>query len=170
MDRVRTGRLPDAADVDVYRFSLAAREHVLIALETPADGGISLGIESAGTSIAELDEAVVGEALAYDAMLEPGDYELWLRPGTVSASPYSLSVQRQDPFTPPAASGPPIAALPVTLALTTDVSEVAAYWSAGQRVAGQLSIANTGTTEQTLALDAVTSHYAWSATPGVGRP
>ena len=144
IDQARVGRLPDAADVDVYRFSLEAREHVVIELAPPADGAISLGIESRGTSIAELDQPAVGATVDLDTILEPGDHEVWLRPVTPSDATYSITVRRADPFTAP---GTTAAALPVTLALTPSATEVAGYLSTGQHVDAPLSITNTGSTD-----------------------
>ena len=40
---------------------------------------------------------------------------------------------------------------------------MAAYWDAGQHLTGTLTISDIGTTDEHLTLDAVTSHYAWTA-------
>ena len=133
-----------------------------IELQPPTDGAVRLGFESGGMSLAELDQPVVGAPVRHDVVLEPGDYEVWLRPATVSDASYSLTVHRADPFTSPETTVIP---LPVTLTLTPSATEVAGYVSTGQRIDAPLSITNTGTVDLTLTLDAVTSHDAWTATP-----
>ena len=160
LDQPRTGRLVMGRDVDVYRFSLAAREHVRIELAPPTDGAARLELRSDGTSLVSGPEPVVGEPVVHDLMLEPGDYEIWLRPDPVSESDYSLAVTRADPFLPAVGDAPPEAA--VDLRLSAATPEIAAYWPSGQRIAAELTLTNTGTRPETYALDALTSHHAWS--------
>ena len=54
----------------------------------------------------------------------------------------------------------------MSLAMTTTTPEVAAYWPSGQRVAAELTLTNTGTRPESISLDALTSHYAWSVLLG----
>ena len=122
-----------------------------MAVTPPADGTIAMSIESRGSSIAELPAAAPGASLTHDAVLQPGDYEVWLRPGTISDSTYSLEVRRLDPFTSPDAIAKQ---LPLELTLTPDATEVAAYVSTGQRIDGQLQISDTGPSDLDLTLDA----------------
>ena len=164
--QTRTGKLSTTADIDVYRFSLAAPEHVVIGLTPPPDGAFTMGIESGGSSLLEMDAPVAGQRDEHELLLQPGDYETWLRSAAVSEATYGLSVQRADPFLDPGASLP---SLPLTMTLTPSTTEVAGYISAGQRVDALLSVSNTGATDLDLALDAVTSNQAWTATPGRQR-
>ena len=103
LDRPRSGRLPGAADTDVFRFSLDATEHVTIRLDPPADGGVKVKLVAAGTELMRLSQPVPGEQpFAYDAELPVGDYELTLQSDSGSVLPYRLLVQRGDPFVRPA--------------------------------------------------------------------
>ncbi len=102
LDRPRSGRLPGAADTDVFRFSLDATEHVTIRLDPPADGGVKVKLVAAGTELMRLSQPVPGQPFAYDAELPVGDYELTLQSDSGSVLPYRLQVQRGDPFALPA--------------------------------------------------------------------
>ena len=51
-DETRTGRLPSPRDVDIYRFTLLAEEHVSLAITPPPDGSIGAAITWGGTTIA----------------------------------------------------------------------------------------------------------------------
>ena len=270
LGQTRIGRLAQDADADVYRFSLQTTEHVLIHIDPPADGGVAFRLETGSTTVGGERSPALGAPIVYDAMLLPGDYDLWLTPGPTSATPYTLKLERGDPFTTSAdqepnnaiwmANGMPASqtvsgngtpsgdddwfrlqplqvtgslaihaegsliglglsdgtsdltltpdadgvtyraeglpqgvplylrvsstgaytvsivsgelpsavpgTLPVSLALTTSQTSVAAYWLTGQRVDGQLTINNTGTADENLTLDALTSHFAWSVELG----
>ena len=61
---------------------------------------------------------------------------------------------------------PPAVALPVTASWELDATEIAAYTDFGQRVAGTLRLVSTADEDQTLTLDAVTTHPDWTVTPG----
>ena len=273
LDTPITGRLPETGDVDVYRFSLTAVEHIHLLLTAPADGVISATLLSSGVTVAGQFDPVPGQGWDYDALMQPGDYELWLKPQTPSRSPYELRIGREDPFAvredqepndgawaarpmppslavhgsrdgsgdqdwfrfeplaqpgtmvlratggvivlgvsdgtnelpvseapdgegrrfsvgplpggvplylhilpsgdytvavvsgvpPPTGPAIPAPALDARLSLTLPDTSVAAYWDAGQHLTGTLTVADTGTVEETLTLDAVTSHYAWTA-------
>ena len=77
-DNDSTGRLPQATDVDVYRFSLQATDHVLMHLDPPPDGGVAFQLLTGDTPIATESGPATGAPIVYDAMLPPGDYQLWL--------------------------------------------------------------------------------------------
>jgi hypothetical protein len=99
LDQPMLGRLPQSSDIDVYRFSLTAPEHVLLQVDPPADGGVSTSLmNSAGATVAFSANAPPGQAWHDDLQLQPGDYELWLRPNPASKSSYQVLLGREDPF------------------------------------------------------------------------
>ncbi|MCY7418389.1 MAG: hypothetical protein LH650_07825 [Chloroflexi bacterium] len=125
----RVGRLPDAADVDTFRFSITADDHVAIRLDPPADAAIQLDLVSGGTTFTSLREPVTGMPLTYDALLWPGDYEVKVRSDSASVSPYTLRLDRLDPFDLPSDLEPndtPGLARPIPAALEI----VGAGWGA----------------------------------------
>ena len=95
----RVGRLTDPPDIDVYRFSLAALEHLAIVLEPPPDGAAAFRLDSSGVTIADVPPGETGETVRYEGQLPAGDHEIWVRPSVPSEGVYTLSVQRADPFT-----------------------------------------------------------------------
>ena len=99
MGGTRTGRLPLNHDVDTYRFSLAAEEHLRFDVEVPSDGGFRWLLARDSTTIAVDGDGVVGAHLSYDALLPGGDYVLVLTPVTASQGRYRLSLTREDPLT-----------------------------------------------------------------------
>jgi hypothetical protein len=155
----RTGRLVRNNDIDVSRFSLQAAERLRLSITPPADGAAAWGIFSGNQQIARARTSDVGAPVVEDLSLPAGDYELWLEPGTVSKSRYSVELDREDPWEP----APSVAA---TIELSLDAPSVAAYWSAGQHVTGHVTVSNTGTGDEALDLEAVTSNNAWVATLG----
>jgi Mg-chelatase subunit ChlD len=156
----RTGRLAQDNDIDINRFTLTAAERLHLTITPPADGSVTWGIfQDGNTEMARERTAAVGVPISEDISLPAGDYELWLEPGTISKGHYTVELDREDPFDP----GP---SLDANVAVTTETDKVAAYWQAGQQVGGQVAITNTGSTPETLQLDAVTSHYAWAASLG----
>lgn len=98
---VRLGRLPTQEDTDVVRFSLETRQHVVIRVDPPADGGVRLQLTSGGTELLRVREPVVGQPFEHHVMLELGDYELTLQGAPVSTQPYRLVVERADPWALP---------------------------------------------------------------------
>ncbi len=176
LDGHRTGRLPAGTDVDVYRFSLAAPEHVSITTSPDAAGGggidvtgsgVDLEVTSATTSLAQVSPPTGGGPTVFEGLLPQGDYEVWVRPsgGGVGGSAipdivYGIRMERGDPFIDPAA-GPP-APLDAQLELELTTNEVAAYRDVGQRVTGTLRLADVDGAPVVLALDARTSHHAWT--------
>ena len=94
---VRSGRLPSAQDADVFRLTVDTPDHVRISVTPPADGAIDMRLESGSLRDADIT-GDPGVPIVYDALLQPGDYELWLLPGTPSLGKYSVTVEREDPF------------------------------------------------------------------------
>ena len=172
----RTGRLPAAGDVDVYRFSLSAPEHVVLTV-TPAgagEGGLDLlgrrggsgDRTAATTSLVRVPAPAGGGVTVYDGLLPQADYEVWLRsaPPESGLPPtsdigYQIRLERADPFVDPAAPVAPT--LSAGLTLTAATQEVAAYLRDGQRVDAILQVA-AGEQPLELELDAAMSHHAWT--------
>jgi Mg-chelatase subunit ChlD len=93
-----TGRLWSASDRDLFRFSLAAPEHVLLTLEPPP--GVDLRLYGAGDTYALLSHRgspLPGEAVELDLVLPAGDHAVEVQ-GPVGAERYRLSLRRADPF------------------------------------------------------------------------
>lgn len=178
----RHGRLATPADVDVYRFSLAAPEHVVITA-VPDDavggdvaaGGLVLGepqrdadprglvdmeLVSATTSLARAPGTNDGAPTVLDVLLPPGDHEVWLRTGTRGGAGYSLRLERADPFLVPGTVAPP--ALPATLSLASPTTQVAAFVVQGQQVDAVLAVTNDTAAPLDLALRAATTDLRWT--------
>jgi hypothetical protein len=95
----RTGRLVEATDADVFRFSVAALDHLLITVTPPEDATIDVRLEGASGPFARLRHQEPGVPLVYDALLQPGDYVLWLTPTErLSTGTYAIAIERKDPF------------------------------------------------------------------------
>ena len=89
----------------------------------PDDGAVGMELWERGTLIGRLDDPALGHDLRYDARLEPGDYQVWLRPITPSEGDYRLDVERADPFTTDADLEPNdtvLAARPMPASLAVD--------------------------------------------------
>ncbi|MET0772788.1 MAG: hypothetical protein ABWZ82_06875, partial [Candidatus Limnocylindrales bacterium] len=173
MGGTRTGRLPPGGDVDVYRFSLAAPEHVVITAQPTAGSGgaldasggaLDLEITSATTSLAKVAAPEAGGETVFDGLLQQGDYEVSVRASSDATAllpapdlGYAIGLERGDPFLDPAS--PPPDVLAAELSVSVDDAVVAAYWQDGQRVDALLRIDASAPLE--LDLDAVTSHHAW---------
>jgi len=91
------GRLPSSVDRDVFRFSLAAPERILVQLEPPVDGAVSMRLESGGQVLARRAAVGPGVPLAMEMLLGPGDHEVWLSGDTPSQGRYRLTLERGDP-------------------------------------------------------------------------
>ncbi len=100
MDHSRTGRLPGPADTDVYRFSLEATERVTIRLDPPPDAGIRMRLTTGTQELARVRYPAPGVPIVYETELYAGDYEVALQSDVGSALPYTLQLDRKDPFTP----------------------------------------------------------------------
>ena len=98
MGQVRTGRLDGANDVDVYRFNLAATDHVLIRAQSPADGKLRANLSWYGATVQTVDAAAAGEVDTMDLVLQAGDYSITLNPDAPGEQKYQLSIERADPF------------------------------------------------------------------------
>ncbi|MEX1336167.1 MAG: VWA domain-containing protein [Candidatus Limnocylindrales bacterium] len=94
----RVGRLATAQDLDEYRFTLTAQDHVRLDLEQPGDALFEVRLyDDDGELVrAQADEA--GAALRLDLWLHPGDYRVSVRPQTPSEGQYALASERLDPF------------------------------------------------------------------------
>ena len=98
VDERRLGRLTNTVDQDVSRVSLAARERIRIVVQPPADGQVEMGLVDAQGWLVWPFSMAPGEAVAYEARLPAGDYEVWLRAATPSEERYELRIERLDPF------------------------------------------------------------------------
>ncbi|MBX3030829.1 MAG: VWA domain-containing protein [Chloroflexi bacterium] len=94
----RTGRLPRTEDTDVFRFSLDERERVRVAVEPPDEAAIRLRVAHGTNRLTTLTSPGPGAQVTWDALLQPGDYEIWLDSTTPSTERYALTVTRLDPF------------------------------------------------------------------------
>ncbi len=99
VDGHKTGRLANAADIDIFRFSLAATDHLTLRVEPGTGGTIGMELWSGDTRLARLLDPVAEVPVVYDALLYPGDYAIWLRPVVTSDADYRLTLERGDPFT-----------------------------------------------------------------------
>ncbi len=182
VDGARVGRLPVPSDVDVYRFTLMADDHVAIHLDPPADAAIELELTSGSTTFASLREPVAGAPVSWDAQLWPGDYEIRLASRSRSVSPYTLRLERLDPFaaaaiawpTPapgasPGPAGAPSDPPPFRLTLRPARTEVAAWSGSGQRLTGDLVIASDRPESVQVDVDSATSDSRWSLEPASSR-
>lgn len=160
MGGTRSGRLAAQGEVDVFRFSLDGRDHIVLTATPPQDGSIGLELTSGGSTVATVPAPTKGAPTTLDVDLPQGDYQVWLRPYSASAGEYAVELERADPFVP--AGGVPPRALPIALAVTTEAAEVAAYLTLGQHVTGELTLTNEGSTPLDLTLDAATSDGRWT--------
>jgi hypothetical protein len=151
-----SGAVAGRADVDVDPdwYALGSLD-ASRSLEVRADGAISFVTISDGTMDYPLTRATDADPYRSDPL--PAGIPLYLH--VEATGDYVVSVGRDGSFGQPGA--PPL--LPVDLTLSMETDRVAAYWSAGQRVDGSLTLTATGPEPEDLTLDAVTSHYAWTA-------
>ena len=98
LGQTRNGRLVEQSDVDFYRFSLAAHEHIVLTIDEPTDGTVAANLSWGNTTIVKISGSQPGESLVYDADLEPGDYNIALTPVQTSEGQYHISFKRADPF------------------------------------------------------------------------
>ncbi|MBX3030830.1 MAG: VWA domain-containing protein [Chloroflexi bacterium] len=96
--RDRTGRLPSMTDVDVFRFSVDTADHLAITLRPPPDAISRVRLEGGGLRVAERTGEAPGDAVTWDGIVQPGDYEISLWPQVPSEGRYTLHVERLDPF------------------------------------------------------------------------
>ncbi|MEM7502196.1 MAG: hypothetical protein AAF417_09145 [Pseudomonadota bacterium] len=94
--QVRTGLLSNPRDIDLYKFNLAAWDHIRLVIVPPADGKLSAELYHDGMAVGaarRTDGDIVLEGL-----FPPGDYRLSLEPRETSDAEYSLSLERGDRF------------------------------------------------------------------------
>jgi hypothetical protein len=94
----RIGRVPGPADADLFRFSLEAPSHVVMRLAPPPDGAIRVRLSTGGTELMRTRDPLPGKPFVYDAFLQTGDYEVMLTSESGSIAPYTLIVDRADPW------------------------------------------------------------------------
>ena len=93
----RVGRLPTAADGDTFTFTLAATEHVLIAVDAPRNGDVAVSLTDDAGLMRSM-RATASAPLRADLLLPAGDYTLALRADHPSEDRYALRLERLDPF------------------------------------------------------------------------
>ena len=98
LGETRMGRLSSPRDVDIYRFTLLSEDHVSLAITPPLDGFIGATITWGATSIASPTSIAAGEPIIYDALLPLGTYTVTLGTRQASDQPYTIAVERRDPF------------------------------------------------------------------------
>ena len=108
--RSASGRhAPGACHRTMTRMSTASRSRppsTWRSISPPADGGVAFRLETASGRMGDGRSPVLGAPIVYDAVLPPGDYDLWLTPSPASTSRYSLTIERGDPFTTSAEQEP----------------------------------------------------------------
>lgn len=155
-----TGAVAGRADMDVDPdwYALGSLD-ASRSLEVRAEGAISFITISDGTTDYPLTRAT--DADPYRSELLPAAIPLYLHVDALGD--YAVSVGHDGSFGQP--TPPPN--LPVDVALSVESDQVAAYWPAGQRVDGSVTLTATGPDPVDIALDAQTSHYAWTVEPGM---
>jgi Mg-chelatase subunit ChlD len=97
MDGSITGRLGTATDLDYYRFSLDAPDHVRVTLEPPPGATLAVWPEGDTSLITSSRVARDGKAAVLDLLLPAGDHAFSVT-GAANSERYRLSLERQDPF------------------------------------------------------------------------
>ena len=98
LGQTKTGRLVDVSDVDEFRFSLAAREHIAANLAPPSDGSVEMRIYWGPVKVFYGNSANPGDKIAADLILDPGDYTVILTVSQGSTGRYTFTTTREDPF------------------------------------------------------------------------
>lgn len=98
LQEMRTGRIAEGIDTDVYRFSLQNETYVAFDLTSPPDGSLTMSVQNIVTTYAVVAASTPGEALTYVALLPAGDYSIAIAASIPSAAPYHLGVKIADPF------------------------------------------------------------------------
>jgi Mg-chelatase subunit ChlD len=94
----RVGRLPTMTDRDVYRFTLAAPQHVELDVVQPEDAQTTIRVSSGDEILSELAGLPMGDRIRMDLWLEPGDHLVEMLPEQASTGTYELTSSRLDPF------------------------------------------------------------------------
>ena len=98
MDGSVTGRIGSDADGDVFRFSLAATEHLKLTLDPPPDATFQVyPFGDAAPLLSFRRSASPGAPVEMDVVLPAGDHAFEVL-GPVDEERYRLSLQRLDPF------------------------------------------------------------------------
>jgi Mg-chelatase subunit ChlD len=93
----RTGRLATSTDVDEFRFTTAATDHVVLHAEAPEDGDLDLRLyDDAGLGVTHVLEP--GAVRDIDLLLPIGDYRIVMVSRAPGEGPYALRLDRTDPF------------------------------------------------------------------------
>ncbi len=87
----RVGRLPTSSDRDLYRFTLAAPQHLRFDLAQPAAAATAIRVSRDGDLLNELAGRPPGETISIDLWLEAGDHIIELVPEQTSDEPYELT-------------------------------------------------------------------------------
>lgn len=96
--QTRTGLLHEAADVDNYRFFLAAWDHIRVEVKPPADGAIDAQLYWDTSPFRQSVLPKAGQPLILEGLFPPGDYRLALSARKSSEAEYTLSLERRDRF------------------------------------------------------------------------
>jgi hypothetical protein len=96
----RVGRLATSTDRDLFRFTVAASERIVLRLAQPKDARTAMTLVSGDERLGEIRDRQAGEALAWDLFLLPGDHVLELRPEQASQGRYELTSERVGPWDP----------------------------------------------------------------------
>jgi hypothetical protein len=98
LQEMRTGRIAEGIDTDVYRFSLQNETYVAFDLTSPPEGSLTMSVQDIGTTYAVVAASTPGEALSYVALLPAGDYSVAIAASIPNTALYHLRVEIADPF------------------------------------------------------------------------
>jgi hypothetical protein len=93
-----SGRLSNPDDRDLFRFSLAAPEHIRLTVAPPPDGQVQVALGRAIVRAAREP----GQPVVLETVLGPGEVLVDLAPLVTSDLPYTVGLERLDPFELPA--------------------------------------------------------------------
>ncbi|MEZ5665956.1 MAG: VWA domain-containing protein [Alphaproteobacteria bacterium] len=105
--RAVEGRLADAADIDVYRLSLANDTHVRLAIDLPGAVGLqaTLSWGETGFDLGSLGASATADetrTVSWDGLLPAGEIYLALSSYDAAATPYRLTAEQASYFALPA--------------------------------------------------------------------
>lgn len=103
-DEPRIGLLNEAADTDFYRFTLASEEVVRLTVTAADDGNVRTRVFGEGTyRLAEHNAGIPpGETFIWENRVQPGEYWVQVTSDLISDSPYTVLLERLNPFLPQA--------------------------------------------------------------------
>ena len=93
----RVGLLP-SGDADVYRFFLAAEQHIRLEVIPPEDAQVQIDFDSGIRTVS----SELGAVAMYEGMLLPGDHVVTLKARTSAEGFYQLRLTQLDPLAVPA--------------------------------------------------------------------